>query len=99
MARRARTRCDLVTGAIRYSGGFWKAHAEPDCQSLVNVLFHAANPTHEATFLEEASRAGLDALAGHRVTGGMRASMYNAMPVQGAQALADLMRDFARRHG
>ncbi|MCE9619366.1 MAG: 3-phosphoserine/phosphohydroxythreonine transaminase [Planctomycetes bacterium] len=99
MARRSRTRCDLVMRAIKDSKGFWIANAEPECQSLVNVLFHAADPKHEAAFLEEAAGAGLDALAGHRATGGMRASMYNAMPVAGAKALADLMVDFARRHG
>jgi len=47
----------------------------------------------------EAAAHGMDGLAGHRSTGGIRASMYNAMPVAGAQALADFMRDFARRRG
>jgi phosphoserine aminotransferase len=99
MARRARARCDLVTAALRDSGGFWRPHAEPDCQSLMNVLFHAPTPALDDAFVQEAAAAGLDALAGHRVTGGIRASMYNAMPVEGAQALADHLRDFARRRG
>ena len=65
----------------------------------MNVLFHAANPKLEPLFLKEAANAGLAALAGHKVTGGMRASMYNAMPVEGAKALADVMVDFAQRNG
>ena len=99
MHRRAKTRSDLIVGAIRNSNGFWKANAEAECQSFVNVLFHAANPKHEAPFLKEAANAGLAALAGHKATGGMRASMYNAMPVEGAKALADVMLDFAKRNG
>ena len=99
MQSRAKTRSDLVLAAIRNSNGFWKANAEAECQSFVNVLFHAANPKLEPLFLKEAANAGLAALAGHKVTGGMRASMYNAMPVEGAKALADVMVDFAQRNG
>ena len=99
MQRLAAERSGLVLKAIDESGGFWKAHAERWCQSPINVLFRGPNERVDAAFVAEAATHGLDGLAGHRSTGGIRASMYNAMPVAGAKALADFMRDFARRNG
>jgi phosphoserine aminotransferase len=63
------------------------------------VLFRGPSEAIDAAFVAEAAEHGMDGLAGHRSTGGIRASMYNAMPVAGAKALADFMRDFARRKG
>jgi len=99
MQRLAARRSGLVLGAIDESGGFWRAHAQRWCQSPINVLFRGPNPDLDAAFVREAAAHGMDGLAGHRSTGGVRASMYNAMPLAGAQALADFMRDFARRKG
>lgn len=99
MQRMAARRSGLVLQAIDESGGFWKAHAERRCQSPINVLFRGPSPDLDAAFVREAATHGMDGLAGHRSTGGIRASMYNAMPVAGAEALAEFMRDFARRMG
>jgi phosphoserine aminotransferase len=99
MQKLAAERSGTLLKAIDESGGFWKAHAERWCQSPINVLFRGPNEKIDAAFVAEAAANGMDGLAGHRSTGGIRASMYNAMPVEGAKALADFMRDFARRNG
>ena len=65
----------------------------------MNVPFTLAKPDLDATFLEEAQAAGLTNLKGHRSVGGMRASIYNAMPLAGVRALVDFMAEFERRHG
>ena len=65
----------------------------------MNVPFRLAKPELEKTFLAEADAAGLTNLAGHRAVGGMRASIYNAMPIEGVAALVDFMREFERRYG
>jgi phosphoserine aminotransferase len=65
----------------------------------MNVPFTLAKPELDKTFIAEARAAGLVNLEGHRSVGGMRASLYNAMPAEGVAALVDFMRDFARRHG
>jgi phosphoserine aminotransferase len=65
----------------------------------MNVPFILHDEALDKPFLSEAKAAGLLALKGHRAVGGMRASLYNAMPVEGVQALVDFMRDFRQRHG
>ena len=65
----------------------------------MNVPFLQARPELDKTFVAEATEAGLTNLAGHRSVGGMRASIYNAMPLEGVHALIDFMTDFARRNG
>jgi phosphoserine aminotransferase len=79
-------------------GQFYRGHARPSARSLMNVTFTL--PTEELTtlFVKESTAAGLDGLKGHRSVGGIRASLYNAMPVDGALTLADFMRDFAARN-
>ncbi|MFN9912905.1 MAG: 3-phosphoserine/phosphohydroxythreonine transaminase, partial [Pirellulaceae bacterium] len=67
-------------------------------RSLMNVTFRFQHEELEKQFLQGASAAGLDSLKGHRSVGGIRASIYNAMPLAGAQALADYMHDFAKKH-
>jgi phosphoserine aminotransferase len=62
------------------------------------VTFTLAKPELDATFLEQAADVGLRNLKGHRVLGGMRASLYNAMPLAGVDALAAFMREFERKH-
>jgi phosphoserine aminotransferase len=65
----------------------------------MNVPFTLANPELDKTFVAEAKQAGLVTLEGHRSVGGMRASLYNAMPMEGVNALVGFMQDFARKHG
>lgn len=65
----------------------------------MNVPFRLEDESLDAEFLEQASRQGLVQLKGHRSIGGMRASIYNAMPQKGVQALVDFMREFERAHG
>ena len=65
----------------------------------MNVTFVLANSDLEPEFISEATAQGLDGLNGHRSVGGCRASIYNAMPTEGCQALADFMRDFQQRKG
>ena len=79
-------------------GYFYRGHARESARSVMNVTFTL--PTDELTkaFVKESTAAGLDGLKGHRSVGGIRASLYNAMTIEGAQALAEFMRDFAARH-
>ncbi|HHH14034.1 MAG TPA: 3-phosphoserine/phosphohydroxythreonine transaminase [Thiolapillus brandeum] len=78
---------------------FYHNPVDPECRSWMNVPFTLADPELDGLFLEEASKAGLETLKGHRSVGGMRASIYNAMPEAGVQALIDFMKEFERRHG
>ncbi len=75
------------------------AVTEKSDRSLMNVTWRLDNPDLEADFLAEAKKQQMDGLKGHRSVGGFRASIYNAFPQQGVQALADLLRDFAQRKG
>jgi len=79
--------------------GFYKGHAEKTCRSLMNVTFRLPGEELEATFAKEAKAAGLDGLKGHRSVGGMRASIYNAFPEEGVDALVQFMREFERKSG
>jgi phosphoserine aminotransferase len=65
----------------------------------MNIPFKLAKPDLDGQFLAEAEKAGLAELKGHRSVGGMRASIYNAMPEAGVDALIEFMREFARRNG
>jgi len=78
---------------------FYHNPVDPECRSWMNVPFTLADPELDGLFLEEASKAGLETLKGHRSVGGMRASIYNAMPEAGVQALIEFMKEFERRHG
>ena len=80
---------------IESSDGFYTAPAEPQDRSRTNVVFRTADPDLDARFLAAARTAGLVNLKGHRSVGGMRASIYNAMPDEGVDELADFMGDFA----
>jgi phosphoserine aminotransferase len=80
------------------ASGYYRNTIAPADRSLMNVTFHLPDPNLDAAFLEGAKAAGLVQLKGHRVIGGMRASIYNAMPVEGAQALARYMKEFAALH-
>jgi phosphoserine aminotransferase len=98
MARINREKAALLYKAIDDSA-FYANPVREDCRSWMNVPFTLADADLDGTFLEEAKAAGLTNLKGHRSVGGMRASIYNAMPLGGVQALVDFMADFERRHG
>jgi phosphoserine aminotransferase len=98
MAQRNQRKAKLLYDAIDQSG-FYNNPVDPDCRSWMNVVFTLANAELDKTFLAEARKAGLLTLSGHRSVGGMRASIYNAMPEEGVKALVDFMQDFARRNG
>ncbi len=80
------------------SSGFYRNPVDPGCRSWMNVPFVLKDPSLDVMFLKEAADAGLVGLKGHRSVGGMRASIYNAMPEAGVDALIDFMRDFENRH-
>ena len=94
-----RKKADLVYGAIDHSGGFYRGHAQPAARSLMNIPFRLPSEELEETFAKEAKSAGLIGLKGHRSVGGMRASIYNAVTVEGAQALVNFMAEFQRKNG
>jgi len=98
VAARNRAKAQLLYRAIDESG-FYSNPVARGCRSWMNVPFTLARPELDAAFLSEAQAQGLTALAGHRSVGGMRASLYNAMPLAGVEALVAFMKEFARRHG
>ena len=79
--------------------GFYRGTAHKDSRSLMNVTFRLGSADLEQLFVKETTAAGLDGLKGHRSVGGMRASIYNAFPDDGVDALVDFMREFERRRG
>jgi phosphoserine aminotransferase len=79
--------------------GFYRGTAHKDCRSIMNVTFRLANEALESQFIKDATAAGLDGLKGHRSVGGMRASIYNAFPESGVDALVEFMQAFERKHG
>jgi len=93
-----RAKAGLVYEAIDASGGFYRGHARPEARSLMNVTWRLPHEDLERAFIAEAAGAGMSELEGHRSVGGIRASLYNAMPLDGARALADFMTAFATRH-
>lgn len=98
-ARRSAEKARLMYAAVDASGGFYRNEVDPAVRSRMNVPFFLHDPALDGDFLDGAREAGLIGLRGHRVLGGMRASIYNAMPVAGVQALAAYMRDFQQRRG
>jgi phosphoserine aminotransferase len=78
---------------------FYRGHARPDSRSRMNVTFRLPTEELEKRFAKEATAAGLDGLKGHRSVGGMRASIYNAFPEDGVDALVEFMREFERKNG
>ncbi|WP_455209253.1 3-phosphoserine/phosphohydroxythreonine transaminase [Kaarinaea lacus] len=98
MAELNMRKADKLYAAIDNSS-FYQNPVERGSRSWMNVPFTLANPELDATFLAEAKAAGLVTLKGHRSVGGMRASIYNAMPEAGVDALIALMADFEKRHG
>lgn len=99
MDRRAAEKSALLYRCLDESGGFYANRVAQDARSRMNVPFFLADESLNDAFLAGAREAGLLQLKGHKSVGGMRASLYNAMPLAGVQALVGYMADFARRHG
>jgi len=94
-----RTKAELIYTAIDNSGGFYRGHALPAARSIMNIPFRLPSEELEDAFAKEAKNASLIGLKGHRSVGGMRASIYNAMTVEGAQALVSFMKEFQKKNG
>jgi len=97
--RRNIEKAGLLYGAIDGSEGFYANRVAPDCRSRMNVPFFLRDERLNETFLAGAKERSLLQLKGHKTVGGMRASIYNAMPLQGVQALVGYMQEFVQRHG
>lgn len=94
MEKRNKKKAALLYDAIDNSNGFYRGHADKDSRSFMNVTFRLPNEELEAKFVAEALANGLSGVKGHRSVGGMRASIYNAMPYKGALKLAEFMDKF-----
>ncbi|HLG14832.1 MAG TPA: 3-phosphoserine/phosphohydroxythreonine transaminase [Blastocatellia bacterium] len=98
IGRRNEEKAKLLYDAIDASG-FYRPHAKPDSRSLMNVTFRLPSEDLEKEFVAEASKAGMSGLKGHRSVGGIRASIYNAFPREGIEALVSIMKEFERTRG
>jgi phosphoserine aminotransferase len=94
-----REKAALVYGAIDRRAGFYRCPVEAGARSVMNVVFRLPSEALEERFVAEAKQAGMVGLKGHRSVGGIRASLYNAVPVEAARTLASFMDGFAARHG
>ena len=99
MAKRNKKKADLLYNVIDASNGFYNGHADKDSRSFMNVTFRLPTEELEKKFIAEALEHELSGVKGHRSVGGMRASIYNAMPYEGVQALCDFMESFQEANG
>jgi phosphoserine aminotransferase len=98
MERENENKARLIYDAIDATD-FYRGHADADCRSAMNVTFRLPSEELEKKFTSEATAQNLDGLKGHRSVGGIRASIYNAFPRAGVEALVSFMKDFERRNG
>ena len=89
----------LLYDAIDASGGYYRGHAAPAARSIMNVPFRMPSEELEDQFVKEAKKAELIGLKGHRSVGGLRASIYNAVPLDSVKALVDFMAEFQKKNG
>jgi len=89
-----RKKAKILYDIIDNSGGFYRGHSKPDSRSLMNITFNLPTPDLEAKCIAEGLKRGMVGLKGHRSVGGMRASIYNAMPIEGVQSLAGFLKQF-----
>ena len=99
MGRRNQAKGDALYRAIDGSDGYYRNDVDRAARSRMNVIFNLHDAALEPLFVAEAADAGLLALKGHRALGGIRASIYNAVPIEGVRALCDFMAEFRRTHG
>ncbi|HEV7375810.1 MAG TPA: 3-phosphoserine/phosphohydroxythreonine transaminase [Pyrinomonadaceae bacterium] len=98
MHRENEAKAQLLYDAIDATG-FYRGHADADSRSIMNVTFRLPSEALEKKFADEATAAGLDGLKGHRSVGGIRASIYNAFPREGVEALVSFMQEFEKKNG
>jgi phosphoserine aminotransferase len=98
MHERNKAKARLLYDVIDASGGFYRGHAQPAVRSLMNVTFRLPSEQLEKDFVKQGEARGLDGLKGHRSVGGIRASIYNAMPLEGVEQLAKFMTEFKKAH-
>jgi phosphoserine aminotransferase len=96
--KRNQTKAGLVYNTIDASGGFYKGHAIAD-RSLMNISFRLPTEALEEQFAGESKKAGMIGLKGHRSVGGMRASLYNALPIEAVEELVNFMKEFQKKNG
>ncbi|MBN2145575.1 MAG: aminotransferase class V-fold PLP-dependent enzyme, partial [Candidatus Aureabacteria bacterium] len=89
----------LLYDSIDQSGGYYKGTCDINSRSLMNITFRLPSEELETAFADESKKQGFIGLKGHRSVGGMRASLYNAFPIEGVEALVQFMKDFKTRHG
>ena len=94
-----KAKAKILYDALDASDGFYEPHAEREARSLMNVTFRLPSENLEEKFVKEAAENGLDGLKGHRSVGGIRASIYNAFPLEGVEKLVEFMNDFAQKNG
>ncbi|HLN79963.1 MAG TPA: aminotransferase class V-fold PLP-dependent enzyme, partial [Thermoanaerobaculia bacterium] len=99
IGRRNAEKAKVLYDTLDSSGGFYRPHAKPGSRSNMNVTFRLPSEELEKQFLGEAGKNGFSGLKGHRSVGGIRASLYNAFPKEGVNALVSFMKDFAGRNG
>ena len=96
---RNRQKGELLYRALDANAGFYRAPVERESRSFMNVVFHLPTPELDAAFVSEAKKAGMVGLKGHRICGGIRASLYNAVSVDDVRALVSFLEEFARKKG
>ncbi len=99
MAKRASLKSSIIYDAIDSSDGYYRSPVDVAYRSKMNIVFRMGSEELEKKFLTETKAAGMLGLKGHRSVGGLRASIYNSLPVEDVQALADFMQEFKRVNG
>ncbi|MCP4715349.1 MAG: 3-phosphoserine/phosphohydroxythreonine transaminase, partial [Deltaproteobacteria bacterium] len=99
VARRRDEKAGLLYDTIANSGGYYRNPVDQGCRSPMNVVWRLPSEDLEKQFIDEAGKAGLSGLKGHRSVGGCRASIYNAMPLEGVKTLTNFMQDFMQKNG
>ena len=94
-----RAKAALLYDVLDKYPNLYQGHAQPDCRSQMNVTFRLPSEELEKAFLDGAKQHKLIDVKGHRSVGGIRASIYNAMPREGVETLRQFMLDFAKQHG
>lgn len=99
MAKQNREKSQVLYDVIDAHSDFYKGHAKKESRSMMNVTFTLPSDDLQSKFIETAAAQDLASLKGHRSVGGIRASIYNAMPPEGVESLASFMKDFATKNG
>ncbi len=97
--KRRDAKAKLIYDMIDESKGYYRCPVDVKCRSKMNIVWRLKTEDLENSFISQAEKAGLSGLKGHRSVGGCRASVYNAMPVEGVKALADFMKEFMKKNG